>query len=143
MPLIYACITPHAGDLIDVPDKIASTRKSMNAMGVKLEALKPDLVVIIDPHGFRVSNAMNIAITDKATAEWSPELKLDFDVHTSLANAVAGQAESMSVPVVRSVSTEPAVETHVSFRLIGERLYLCISWGMTSKINRRSYISAR
>ena len=32
MPLIYACIAPHAGDLIDEADKITLTRKSINAM---------------------------------------------------------------------------------------------------------------
>jgi len=103
MPLIYACIAPHAGDLIDEADKITLTRKTMNEMGAKLELLKPDIVVIINPHGFRVSDAMNIAITDKATAEWSPDLKLDFDIDLSLANAIADKAEKMSVPVVRYI----------------------------------------
>ncbi|HXD12085.1 MAG TPA: hypothetical protein VN653_18600, partial [Anaerolineales bacterium] len=72
MPIIYACIAPHAGDLIPetIEDKniVAATRQSMYAMGSKLEALKPDVIVIVNPHGFRVSNAMNIAITEKATA---------------------------------------------------------------------------
>ena len=103
MPLIYACIAPHAGDLIDAPDKIASTHKSMNEMGTKLESLKPDTVVIINPHGFRVSNAMNIAITEKATAEWSPDIKMDFDVDTSISNTIADKAEEMSVPMVRYI----------------------------------------
>jgi len=103
MPMIYACIAPHAGDLIDAPDKIASTRDSMNAMGAKLEALTPEVIVIINPHGFRVSDAMNIAITEKATADWSPDLKLDFDVDISLANAIADKAEEMFVPVVRYI----------------------------------------
>jgi len=65
MPLIYACIVPHAGDLIDDINKVVLTRKSMNEMGAKLEALDPEVVVIVNPHGFRVSNAMNIAITEK------------------------------------------------------------------------------
>jgi len=103
MPLIYACIAPHAGDLIDQADKVTLTRESMNAMGTKLEALNPEIIVIINPHGFRVSNAMNIAITDKGTAEWSPELKMDFDVDLSLANEIADNAEEMSVPVVRYI----------------------------------------
>ena len=67
MSLIYACIAPHAGDLIPetVEDQniVALTRKSMEEMSAKLEALKPEVVVIVDPHGFRVSNAMSIAIT--------------------------------------------------------------------------------
>ena len=103
MPLVYACIAPHAGDLIDEADKIILTRKSMNAMGAKLEALNPEVIVIINPHGFRVSNAMNIAITDKATAEWSPDLKLDFNIDISLSNVIADKADGMSVPVVRYI----------------------------------------
>lgn len=103
MPLIYACIAPHAGDLIDEADKITLTRKSMNAMGAKLEALDPEVIVIINPHGFRVSNAMNLAITDKATTDWSPELKMDFDIDQHLSSTIADKAEGMSVPVVRYI----------------------------------------
>jgi aromatic ring-opening dioxygenase LigB subunit len=107
MPLIYACIAPHAGDLIPETVKdgniVAVTRNSMKEMGAKLEALNPEVVVIVNPHGFRVSNAMNIAITEKSFAEWSPDVKLDFDVDQSLANAIADKAEGMSVPVVRYI----------------------------------------
>src|SRR5512134_949016 len=103
MSLIYACIAPHAGDLIDNVNKVELTRKSMEEMGAKLEALNPEIVVIVNPHGFRVSNAMNIAITEKATAYWLPDVKLGFDVDTSLANAIADKAEKMSVPVVRYI----------------------------------------
>lgn len=59
--LIYACIAPHAGDLIPetVKDKniVALTRKSMVEMGAKLEALKPEVIVIVNPHGFHVHDA--------------------------------------------------------------------------------------
>ena len=103
MPLSYACIAPHAGDLIDDPGRVMLTYQSMNEMGAKLEALDPEVVVIVNPHGFRVSNAMNIAITEKAIADWSHEVKLDFDVDTSLANAIADKAEELSVPVVRYI----------------------------------------
>ena len=103
MPLIHACIAPHAGDLINDQNKIALTRKVMNEMGARLETLEPEVIVIINPHGFRVSNAMNIAITEKATAEWSPDVNLDFDVDQELANAIADQAQGMSVPVVKYI----------------------------------------
>ena len=107
MPLIYACIAPHAGDLIPetIEDQniVAVTRKSMAAMSSTLESLKPETVVIINPHGFRVSNAMNISITEKATADWAPTVKLDFDVDQELANAIGDQADEMSVPVARYI----------------------------------------
>jgi len=103
MSLIHACIAPHAGDLIDDPGRVMLTYQSMNETGAKLEALDPEVVVIVNPHGFRVSNAMNIAVTEKAIAEWSLDIKLDFDVDTSLANAIADKAEEMSVPIVRYI----------------------------------------
>ena len=123
MPLIYACIAPHAGDLIPetIKDKniVALTRKSMYAMGSKLEALQPEVIVIINPHGFRVSTAMNIAITEKATADWAPNVKLDFDVDQELANSIANHAEAMSVPVVRYIYGASG----------GEACYVPLDWG--------------
>jgi len=103
MPLIYACIAPHAGDLIDDPNKIALTHKSMEEMGAKLETLKPDTIIIINPHGFRVSNAMSIANAEKANAYWSADVKLDFDVDISISNAIADKADELSVPIVRYI----------------------------------------
>ena len=119
MSLIYACIAPHAGDLLDDPDKVALTRKTMNEMGAKLEALNPEVVVIINPHGFRVSKAMNIAVTEKAFAEWSPEIKMDFDVDTSFANSIADKAEAKSVPVVRYIYGASG----------GESCFVPLDWG--------------
>lgn len=107
MSLIYACIAPHAGDLIPETVKDESivelTRKSMYEMGAKLEALKPEVIVIVNPHGFRVHDAMNICITDKAIAGWSSDVKLDFDVDVPLAHTIADRAEKMSVPIVRYI----------------------------------------
>jgi len=121
--LIYACIAPHAGDLIPetIEDQniVALTRKSMYAMGSTLEVLQPETVVIINPHGFRVSNAMNISITEKATADWAPQVKLDFDIDQDLANAIADQADEMSVPVVRYIYGASG----------GEACFVPLDWG--------------
>ena len=107
MPLIYACIAPHAGDLIPetVADKniAARTRQSLREMGARLEALSPQVIVIVNPHGFRVLDAMSVSVAEKATADWSRDVKLDFDVDRALANAIADEAKKMSVPVVRYV----------------------------------------
>lgn len=103
MSLIYACIVPHAGDLINDQDKIALTRHSMQEMGTTLQALSPDVMIIINPHGFRVQNAVSISIAERATAEWSPEIKLDFEIDHGLANVIADKATEMNVPVVRYI----------------------------------------
>jgi aromatic ring-opening dioxygenase LigB subunit len=107
MALIYACIAPHAGDLIpetiDEKNKIMQTRQSMQEMAAKLESLAPETIVIIDPHGFRVENAMSISIAERATADWSADVKLDFAIDVELAGSIADQAEDMNVPVVRYI----------------------------------------
>jgi aromatic ring-opening dioxygenase LigB subunit len=107
MTLIYAAIAPHAGDLI--PETISDqnivklTRASMQEMGQHLQALKPDVIVIANPHGFRVQNAMSISIAERAVADWSRDVKLEFEMDTSLANAIADQANEMDVPIVRYI----------------------------------------
>jgi len=100
MPLIYACIAPHAGDLIDDQNKITLTRQSMTQMGAALQALSPEIIVLINPHGFRVQGALSIAIAERATAEWSREVKLDFEMNAALANAIADQAAQMNTPSI-------------------------------------------
>ncbi len=107
MPLIYACIAPHAGDLIaetaEDRNKITLTRQSMQEMGAHLQALAPEVIVIINPHGFRVQNAISVSIAERSNAKWSPDIELDFEMDPSLANAIADKAEEMSVPVVRYI----------------------------------------
>jgi len=107
MTLIYACIAPHAGDLIpetvkDI-DTVARTRQSMQEMGAKLEGLAAEVIVIINPHGFRVENAMSISMTERAIADWSPNVKLEFDMDVELAHSIADKATEMNVPLVRYI----------------------------------------
>jgi aromatic ring-opening dioxygenase LigB subunit len=107
MPHIHACIAPHAGDLIpeNVTDlnTVATTRQSMYALGVKLQALTPDVIVIINPHGFRVQGALSISLAERAVADWAPDVKLDFEMDTALANAIADQATDMNVPIAKYI----------------------------------------
>ena len=107
MTLIYACIAPHAGDLIpdmvENKNKVIKTRQAMQAMGAKLEVLAPEVIVIVNPHGFRVENAMSISIAERATADWSAQVKLSFEMDVELAHSIANKATEMSVPVVRYI----------------------------------------
>jgi aromatic ring-opening dioxygenase LigB subunit len=107
MTLIYACIAPHAGDLIPetVPDEniVKTTRQSMYQMGEHLQALNPEVIIIANPHGFRVQNAMSISIAEHAVADWSPDVKLQFEMDSSLANEIADKATEMNVPIVRYI----------------------------------------
>jgi len=107
MPLIHACIAPHAGDLIPetVTDQniVVTTRQSMYKLGEKLKALAPEVIVIINPHGFRVQGALSVSIAERAVADWAPDVKLDFEMDLVLANDIADKAVELSVPIVRYI----------------------------------------
>lgn len=107
MTLIYACIAPHAGDLIPATvedeNKVIQTRQAMQSMGAKLEVLAPDVIILVNPHGFRVENAMSISIAERARAAWSANIKLDFEIDVELAHSIANKATEMNVPVVRYI----------------------------------------
>jgi aromatic ring-opening dioxygenase LigB subunit len=123
MSLIYACIAPHASDLIpetvDDKNKVALTRQSMESMGAHLQALAPEVIVIINPHGFRVQSALSISVAEKASADWAPDVKLDFDMDTTLAHAIADRATEMVVPVVRYIYGASS----------GEGCFIPLDWG--------------
>ena len=119
MPLIYACIAPHAGDLIDDFNKVDLTRKSMNTMGTSLEALKPDVIVIINPHGFRVQEALSISVAERATADWPPDIKIDFEMDVDLAHVIADEATTSNVPIVRYIYGASG----------GDACYIPLDWG--------------
>jgi aromatic ring-opening dioxygenase LigB subunit len=119
MPLIYACIAPHAGDLIDDLTKVDLTRQTMLAMGERLRTLAPEVIVIINPHGFRVQEALSISVADRATADWSPDVKLDFEMDSDLAHDIADEATTSNVPVVRYIYGASG----------GDSCYIPLDWG--------------
>ena len=123
MPLIYACIAPHAGDLIPetVTDSniVKTTRESMYVLGKNLQALAPEIIVIVNPHGFRVQGALSVSIAERAVADWAPDVKLDFEMDTTLANAIADEAVEMDVPVVRYIYGASG----------GPECYIPLDWG--------------
>lgn len=119
MPLVYACIAPHAGDLIDDLNKVTLTRQTLHDMGARLAALEPEIIVMVNPHGFRVQEALSISVAERAVAEWSPEVKLDFVMDPDLAHAIADEATTSNVPVVRYIYGASG----------GDSCYIPLDWG--------------
>ena len=123
MPLIYSCIVPHAGDLIpetiEDKNKIALTRQTMQEMGQRLQALAPEIVIVINPHGFRVQSALSVCVAEKAIGDWSPDVKLEFDMEPDLANAIADKAMEAQIPVVKYIYGASS----------GDSCYIPLDWG--------------
>ncbi len=123
MTLIYGCVVPHAGDLIpetvEDKNKITLTRQTIQEMGQRLQALAPEIVIVINPHGFRVQSALSVCIAEKAIGDWAPNLKLEFDLEPGLANAIADKATELNVPVVKYIYGASG----------GESCYIPLDWG--------------
>lgn len=110
MPLVFGCIAPH-GDIIPGSpgaEQSAATTAAMQAMGQRLAALEPDVVVVITPHGMRVDGAMAVSLSERAAGGLEESLfvggeaqriHLDLAVDQPLARAMLATATAEGVPV--------------------------------------------
>lgn len=95
MPLISACIVPHAGPALPelAPDASvgAATRAAMAALGAELAALRPETLLLLTPHGVTIHGAIGVAITERAAgtigAGPAVELRCDRELAVALCNA--------------------------------------------------------
>jgi aromatic ring-opening dioxygenase LigB subunit len=106
MPLIYACIAPHGDEIIPElnPAKIMqATHQSMITMGMRLEALQPDTVIVLTPHGVRVDGMISISFTERAEGALNDTVKVAFEVDQELARQIAHRGTSAGVTMARTI----------------------------------------
>ncbi|HWI65558.1 MAG TPA: hypothetical protein VNT75_27335 [Symbiobacteriaceae bacterium] len=107
MPLVFACIAPHGGQILPEfaagPDDAAATRTAMNELGRRMEAARPDTVVVLTPHGIRIDGMMCISVSARAAGDMGPQVAVDFEVDQPLAAAIAAASEAEGVPVARCI----------------------------------------
>lgn len=121
MPLVFGAIAPHGGMVIpelagDRPELAAETRAAMVELGRRLEALRPDTVVVLTPHGIRVEGTMAVSVSERAagtqSAVFNPEaihdrqgatISVDFDVDKELGHAIADRSAALDVPAARYI----------------------------------------
>lgn len=92
MALIFAAITPHPPLLIpeigrEHCDKIKKTIDGMKTMEEKLYAAKPDIIIVVSPHGPVLADSFLFNLADeymvnfKEFGDFSIEMKFEGDVH--------------------------------------------------------------
>ncbi len=111
--LVYACIAPHGGEVVaeiagDVAARSAPTRQAMEEVGRRMEAVQPETVVVITPHGVRVAGAICIMATERAAGvlegEQGGRISIEMAVDTELAYRIATRAASAyNVPAVTAI----------------------------------------
>ena len=111
--LVFACIAPHGSMIVPVlkeegAEKALATRAAMEDLGRRMQAYRPETIVLVTPHGHRVDNAFSLLNNERVVGELEPEpdssgkgFSITFRVDKELNAAIVSSARSLDVPVRR------------------------------------------
>jgi|SRR5579859_3721431 len=111
--LVFACIAPHGSMIVPVlkeegEEKALATRAAMEELGRRMQAYRPETIVLVTPHGHRVDNAFSLLNNERVVGELEPEpgssgkgFSITFRVDKELNAAIASSARLLDVPVRR------------------------------------------
>ena len=120
MPIVFACIAPHGGNLLlpeTAPGPVPAGRKAMATLRESLRAARPDSVAILTPHGIAMERTITLGVTETGYGELD-ELKVAVQTDLDLAAAWAYRAAAKNISV-----------TPLSARKADDALPL--DWGVT------------
>jgi aromatic ring-opening dioxygenase LigB subunit len=103
MPIVFACIAPHSGNLMrgdGEPTPILTTREAMREMRRLFEAARPDAVALITPHGNVVEGAYSLGATARCAAQ-QPGVRVEAETDLALVAAWAAASAARGVPVTQ------------------------------------------
>lgn len=102
MPIVFACIAPHSGNLMrdkDEPTPIPKTRAAMQEMHRLFQEARPDAIALITPHGVVLDGAYSLGATDRC-AGVQDGIVVEAATDRDLVSAWAYRAADHGVPVV-------------------------------------------
>jgi aromatic ring-opening dioxygenase LigB subunit len=120
MPLVYACIAPHGGNLLlgeNAPGPVPHCRKAMAQMRESLRAARPEAVAILTPHGIVMENTITLGVSPTGYGEIDGHA-VTVETDLELAAAWAYRAAERGVPVTPITMRPPEAP-------------LALDWGVT------------
>jgi aromatic ring-opening dioxygenase LigB subunit len=108
VPLVYACIAPHGGEIIPaLSGKLSAlyspTTKGMRTLGIQMKVARPDTIVIASPHNLRLQKHIGVVTSEYSSGkltEGRRQIKLRARCDVGLAKKIVEAAEAMGLPVV-------------------------------------------
>src|SRR4051812_33592021 len=110
--LVFGCIVPHGSEVIpelggELAARTATTRQAFEEVGRRMEATTPETVVVITPHGVRVTGAVCVMTTERAFGVLEGpggRVEVDMAVDTALAEGIAARAgQAYGVPIATAI----------------------------------------
>ncbi len=110
MPLEYACLVPHGGDLI--PDlavrktehSFEKTRDSVRKIAREIREARPDTIIIASPHNLRLQNNIAIITSENSTGQLNGprgrRVRLRLKCDRELAQDLLKESTRKHLPVV-------------------------------------------
>lgn len=108
MPLVYACIAPHGGEIVPALagkrlELFSPTRAGMRKLAREVKEAKPDTIVIASPHNLRLDRHIGVVTTEwtsGTTAEGEKKVMMKARCDVELAKKLASAGEARGLPVV-------------------------------------------
>ena len=108
MPLVYACIAPHGGELVPslAGGKLAlfsPTRKGMRTLAERMKEARPDTIVVATPHNLRLQKHIGVITAEYSSGrvvEGRAEVRMRAKCDVELAREIVASAEGRGLPAV-------------------------------------------
>ena len=106
--IVFACIAPH-GELAipeacspDTAGLAAGTQAGMAELGRRFDAVSPDVVVVLTPHGIHVEAHLAVVVAGRAAGrlEEAPSISLDVPVDRDLAQGLIHELTAAGIPTL-------------------------------------------
>ncbi len=102
MPIVYACIAPHGGNLLrglHAPGPVPEGRRAMARMCESLRASGAESVAILTPHGIHQAGVITLGVTQTGSGE-TDGVEVGIQTDLDLAAAWAYKAAEKNIPVL-------------------------------------------
>jgi aromatic ring-opening dioxygenase LigB subunit len=108
VPLVYACIAPHGGEIVPALagrklGLFSPTRRGMRTLALRMNKARPETIVVASPHNLRLLKHIGVVMSENSTgrvAEGRREIRLRAKCDIEFAKKLIDAADARGLPVV-------------------------------------------